>query len=179
MSTLAQFFCSAASGAPPTPLLVPQKEPRSKSQRDARWNHRADMADLAVVAYELLRNPESVGLAPAEAVYRPSVPGFVAVGDLDEGAVLLAAPVSAGAPAPVAHTWNAPTEHPGSVALVPSVSLPTGEGAVHPVALHANHQEDDLPRASLLALEVPGRLVPTARLLQQGHFPAAEAPRTA
>ena len=138
-----------------------------------------DIADLAVVAYELLRIPESVGLAPTDAVYHASVPGFVAVGALDEGAVLLAAPVSAGAPAPVAHTWNAPTEHPGSVALVPSVSLPTGEGAVHPVALHANHQEDDLLTASLLALGVSGRVVPTAGLLRQDHFPAAEAPRTA
>ena len=137
------------------------------------------MADLAVVAYEPLRNPESVGPAPTDAVYRASVPGFVAVGALDEGAVLLAAPVSAEVPAPVAHTWNAPTEHPGSVGSVPSVSLPTGKGVVRPVALLANHQEDDLPRASLLALGVPGRVVLTAGLLRQDHFPAAEAPRTA
>ena len=137
------------------------------------------MADLAVVAYEPLRNPESVGPAPTDAVYRASVPGFVAVGALDEGAVLLAAPVSAEAPAPVAHTWNTPTEHPGSVGSVPSVSLPTGGGVVRPVALLASHQEDDLPRASLLALGVHGCVVPTAGLLRQDHFPAAEAPRTA
>ena len=137
------------------------------------------MADLAVVAYEPLRNPESVGPAPTDAVYHASVPGCVAVSALDEGVALLTAPVSAEVTAPVAHTWNTPTEHPGSVGSVPSVSLPTGGDVVLPVTLPANLQEDDLPIASLLALGVPGRAALTAGLLRQDHFPAAEAPRTA
>ena len=42
------------------------------------------MADLAVVAYEPLRNPESVGSVLTGAVCRASVPVFVAVSDLDD-----------------------------------------------------------------------------------------------
>ena len=137
------------------------------------------MADSVVVGYEPLRNHGSAGPAPTGAVCHANAPWFAAVSRLDEDVALLAAPISAEAPYPVAHNWPTPTESPGSVGSVRSASLPTGEDVVLPVELPANLQEGVLLTVPLLAPRVSVHVAPTARPLGQDYFAIAEVLRIA